>query len=142
MSEAGSNLTGRWDGTYSYPDVPEAGPITPFLATLIDRGGGLTGTIIEAHEFVISTAHSTLIGQRIGRSVHFAKTYHDAGDDYRETVLYYGTLSGDGDVITGEWQIDHWRGPFEMTRELPAQAEAQAEEAAEEAAEEVVEAYI
>ena len=118
MNAAASDLSGRWDGTFSYPDVPEAGPVTPFLATITDTGGVIRGTVIEPHEFVSSTAHSSLLGQRIGRSVHFAKTYHAAGDDYRETVLYFGSVCDKGEVISGEWQIEHWRGPFEMVREL------------------------
>ena len=121
----GINLTGGWDGTFTYPDVPEAGPTTPFLATITDRGGVIEGTIIEPHEFESGTAHATLVGQRIGRSVHFAKDYHGAGWEYRETVLYYGTLSEDGDTITGEWQIEHWRGGFEMTRQSRVDAEAE-----------------
>lgn len=125
------DLTGSWDGTFSYPDVPEAGPVTPFLAKLVDRGGALSGTIIEPHEYRDGTAHSQIVGQRIGRSVHFAKDYHDAGWHYAETVLYYGRLSEDGDTITGEWQIEHWRGPFEMTREPSVDAEVEAEETVE-----------
>lgn len=113
-------LTGRWDGVFSYPEVPEAGPITPFVAELAERSGVVEGKVIEPHEFQDSTAHATMLGQRIGRSIHFAKSYHGAGEEYRETVLYYGSLSDDGDTITGEWQIEHWRGPFEMTRELSA----------------------
>jgi len=124
-----NDLSGRWDGTFSYPDVPEAGPITPFLATIQDRGGVINGSVIEPHEWREGTAHSVIVGQCIGQSVHFAKDYHGAGEEYRETVLYFGTLSEDGDTITGEWQIGHWRGPFEMTRD--ANAEPVVEEALE-----------
>ena len=122
-----TNLTGSWDGTFSYPDVPEAGPITPFLAKISDNGGVIRGTVIEPHEFQPGSAHSNILGQRIGRSVHFAKDYHSAGEFYRETVLYFGTVSSEGDLITGEWQIEHWRGPFEMRRELTADAHAERE---------------
>ncbi|AWW75474.1 hypothetical protein CD351_13640 [Erythrobacter sp. KY5] len=115
------NLTGEWDGTFAYPDVPEAGPVTPFLARLSEAGGVLTGSVIEPNEFAEGTVRATVCGSRIGKSVHFAKTYHGAGWEYRQTVLYYGRLNDDGTRIAGEWQIDHWRGPFEMTRDpLPA----------------------
>ncbi|MHA7819671.1 MAG: hypothetical protein ACX930_08515 [Erythrobacter sp.] len=117
---ANQELSGGWDGTFYYPDVPEAGPATPFLARITDRGGALTGTVIEPNEFREGTAHATLVGQRVGRSVHFAKDYHDAGWEYAETVLYNGTLNEDGDTITGEWSIDHWRGTFEMSRQSVA----------------------
>ncbi len=119
-----SDLTGRWDGTFGYPDVPEAGPITPFLAQITDNGGIIKGTVMEPNEWHPGTAHSVITGQRIGRAVHFAKDYRGAGDEYCKTVLYYGTMSADSETITGEWQIGHWRGPFEMTRELSAEPEA------------------
>ena len=127
----GRSLSGSWDGIFTYPDVPEAGPVTPFLAKLTEEGGVLKGTIIEPHEFQSGTVHASLLGQRIGRSVHFAKDYHDAGWEYRETVLYFGSVSEDGDTITGEWQIDHWRGGFEMVRQREATAPAESEIAAE-----------
>ncbi len=130
MSGNCSDMTGRWDGTFSYPDVPEAGPITPFVVTLRDCNGVLKGTVMEPNEFRSGTAHATLIGQRVGRSVHFAKTYSGAGEEYVETVLYYGELSADGECVSGEWRIDHWRGPFEMTRELSADVGIEAEVAA------------
>lgn len=130
MSKGSSDMTGRWDGTFSYPDVPEAGPITPFIVTLRDCAGLLKGSAMEPNEYRAGTAHATLIGQRIGRSVHFAKTYHGAGDEYGETVLYYGALSDDGENVSGEWRIDHWRGPFEMTRELSVVTDVKAESGA------------
>lgn len=121
------DLSGGWDGTFFYPDVPEAGPVTPFLATITDRGGALSGTVIEPHEYRDGTAHATLVGQRIGRSVHFAKDYHDAGWEYSRTVVYDGTLSDDGEMITGEWSIEHWRGAFEMTRQSAADQDVEVE---------------
>ncbi len=110
------NISGQWDGTFAYPDVPEAGPITPFLANIQDIGGSITGTTIEPHEYREGTAQATLAGNRHGNSIHFTKTYHGAGFEYREAVIYIGTLCEEGDLITGEWSIEHWRGPFEMVR--------------------------
>ncbi|EAQ27734.1 hypothetical protein NAP1_09077 [Erythrobacter sp. NAP1] len=125
------NLSGEWDGTFAYPDVPEAGPVTPFLARLSEAGGVLSGSVIEPHEFAEGTAEATISGTRIGKAVHFAKTYHGAGWEYRQTVLYYGTLNDDGTRIAGEWRIDHWRGPFEMTRDPPPAVEVSVSEEAE-----------
>lgn len=108
MAGGQHDLSGTWDGTFDYPDVPEAGPITPFLATIAERAGVLKGTVIEPHEYDPgTTAHAVILGQRIGRNVHFAKDYQNAGEDYRETVLYHGLLSEDGDLISGEWSIGH-----------------------------------
>ena len=131
MSRQNLDLTGTWDGEFEYPTVPEAGPKTPFLATLSERGGVLSGSIIEPHEVDGSTAHSTILGQRIGRNVHFAKDYSGAGRLYRETVFYDGVLSEDGETITGTWRIEHWRGPFSMTRSNAAGAKVATEETAE-----------
>ena len=130
MSAALLDLSGAWDGVFSYPDLPEAGPTTPFLATITDRGGVIEGRVIEPHEYVEGTAHARILGHRIGQQVHFAKDYRGAGWAYAETVHYWGTLSEDGTRITGEWQIEHWRGPFEMTRDLPPGCEAESEVAA------------
>lgn len=130
MGAGSHDLTGKWDGVFSYPNVPEAGPTTPFLATISDMGGVIKGEVIEPHETGGGTAHSTILGQRIGTSVHFSKNYHDAGWEYQATVEYFGTLSDDGDTIVGEWRIKHWRGPFEMVRETT-----RSEEVADEAME-------
>ena len=127
MGGVSKNLSGAWDGTFYYPEVPEAGPVTPFLATIIDRGGALSGTVIEPHEFRDGTAHATIVGQRIGSAVHFSKSYHDAGWEYAQTVLYDGAISEDGESIAGEWHIDHWRGSFEMTRQSSVDAEVEVE---------------
>lgn len=116
MSQAGSNLTGAWDGIYFYKDFPEAGPDTPFLATIIETNGTLTGTVIEPHEFTQETIMATIIGHRSGALVTFAKDYEGDDEDYQETVQYRGTLSPDCEMIVGEWNIGHWSGPFEMTR--------------------------
>lgn len=119
MASIALELTGTWDGVFHYPEVPEAGPTTPFLATLTERGGVIEGRVVEPHEYADTTAEACVLGTRIGRAVHFAKDYSGAGWEYDETVLYFGTLSEDGTTISGEWQIEHWRGPFEMTRDLP-----------------------
>ena len=131
MSGAQIDLSGKWDGVFSYPDVPEAGPTTPFLASIVDNAGVIKGEVIEPHEYGGHTAHSTILGQRIGASVHFSKTYHDAGWEYEQVVEYFGTLSDGGDTITGEWRIDHFCGPFEMTRERAVEALAEPREEAE-----------
>ncbi|WP_299193780.1 hypothetical protein [uncultured Erythrobacter sp.] len=121
MASGNPNMTGQWDGVYYYPDVPEAGPTTPFLATLTEDALVVKGEVIEPNEFHPGTARATVLGLRIGRSVHWEKTYHDAGEEYCATVLYFGTLSEDCDTVTGEWSIEHWGGPFEMVRASAAQ---------------------
>lgn len=123
------DLSGKWDGVFAYPDVPHAGPVTPFLAEIIEKGGRITGTIIEPNEFRPCSAHASLEGVRAGSSVDFLKTYLAAGEEYEEPVAYAGQLSDDGNVITGHWIMQDWSGPFEMVRQENAPAIAQAQTA-------------
>ena len=110
-------MSGKWDGTFAYPDVPDAGPATPFLAQITEAEGRFEGRIIEPHEFRDGTAHSSVQGVRAGRSIDFTKSYHDAGWEYGEPVAYAGQMSEDGNTITGHWLMQEWAGTFEMTRQ-------------------------
>ncbi len=112
------DISGKWDGVFAYPDVPDAGPVTPFVAEIVERDGRISGTILEPHEFRSGTAHASLEGVRAGRTVDFLKTYHAAGAEYEEPVAYAGSLSADGNIITGHWMMSDWSGPFEMVRQL------------------------
>jgi len=123
---APADLSGKWDGVYAYPAVPGAGPTMPFLAEIVDTGGRITGTIIEPHEFRGGTAHSSLEGVHAGSTVDFLKTYHAAGEEYDEPVAYAGTLSADGNVITGHWMLSEWSGSFEMVRQSEATSASEA----------------
>ena len=122
------DLTGMWDGVYSYPAVPHAGPTTPFLADITEVGGQISGTIIEPNEFRHGTANATMIGLRVGNLVDFLKTYHGAGEEYDESVAYAGQLSDDGTLITGHWMMQEWSGPFQMVRQAEVKALAEARE--------------
>lgn len=120
MTKDSLDLTGTWDGVFFYQDVPDAGPTTPFLAIINETSGAFSGTVIEPHEFVEGTISATIHGHRQDRKVAFSKDYETEDEDYQATVQYAGTLSEDGDMISGEWSIDHWTGTFEMTRSLGA----------------------
>jgi hypothetical protein len=114
-SDGGQNLTGVWDGLYSYPDTQT--PV-PFVATLLDSGGFLGGT---AHEQGPGRGSalllSTLSGHRAGHVVAFRKTYAlGSGPEY-DTVDYSGAANADGTLIEGDWTIPgHLSGRFVMTR--------------------------
>lgn len=123
MNASNLDLTGTWDGIFFYNDLPEAGPDTPFFATITETLGAFTGTIIEPHEFTKATITASIIGHRSGHNVQFSKDYENPDEDYLETVQYAGTLSSDGDLIAGKWSIGNWTGRFEMTR-TPSVAEA------------------
>ena len=110
------DLSGRWDGIYNYPrELPPTG----FVAVLADHAGTLTGEIEEISRDVRTQgiALAAMIeGERIGSSVRFTKRY----DDLRRAhyaIRYDGTLTAEGDEITGEWTIPGvWSGSFIMVR--------------------------
>ncbi|WP_298335033.1 hypothetical protein [uncultured Erythrobacter sp.] len=116
MTDRSLDITGSWDGIYFYKDVPDAGPATPFLATINETNGAFTGTVIEPHELIERTVHATIHGHRQSCIVTFSKDYETVDEIYQETVQYRGTLSEDGEAIVGEWAIEHWKGRFEMNR--------------------------
>lgn len=116
MTSPNSNLTGKWSGEFAYP--VHAGPVTPFLASLQDLNGRVSGSIIEPDIVSGGVIEASLVGARDGSSVDFTKTYPaNAAPDYVQPVDYVGTLSSDGTVIRGVWSLLDWDGTFEMRRE-------------------------
>ena len=124
------DLTGTWHGTYTYP--ANAGPPTPFLATIEDSGGAFTGTIIEPDAFYgQGTIRAAIAGHRAGASVDFVKSYAAGTHGYENPVDYVGQISADGLVVSGVWSLLDFDGTFEMERDAPAEEQAGAlEEAA------------
>jgi hypothetical protein len=108
-----TNLSGRWAGAYSYPDMFEA---VTFEASLVDVDGSLVGETTEPPlpwDFG-DRAHALLSGQRSGLAVQLTKVYDTLDDD---PVLYEGTIDESGDEIHGRWTIvGEWSGPFVMKR--------------------------
>jgi hypothetical protein len=116
MGERRVNLSGLWLGRYSYPNG--LGPTTPFLASLQDHDGALSGTIVEPNTIGASSEQlgAILSGSRSGSSVDFTKVY-DAESDAAHAVDYVGKLSADGNTISGVWSLEAFDGTFEMFRE-------------------------
>ncbi len=110
------NLTGAWNGLFSYPSAIAP---TPFTATLTDTGGWLTGTTEElaiAGDAQGKTITATLQGRRTGRSITFLKTYDGMPSGY-DMVHYAGDLNHDGTEIEGSWTVPgNWSGKFLMIR--------------------------
>ena len=112
-----SNLSGRWEGEYTYPNGVL--PVTPFLAVLVDRNGHLSGSVVEPNTIAVGTLEARLAGTRDGVGVDFTKTYPAcSGPDYANPVDYVGTISDEGNVIRGRWSILDIDGSFEMRREV------------------------
>jgi len=110
------NLTGIWNGLYSYAD----GRSTPFVATLIEAGASLTGTTHEASTLAENpgaTLFASVVGSRRDSAVNFTKTYEHPGPLHRSPIIYEGALNGDGTEIEGRWTIIKvWSGKFLMIR--------------------------
>ena len=115
MTEKALDVTGQWDGQFSYPHVL---PPEFFFASLFEAAGGLGGTVTErcvASGQGETCFVSTIRGVRHGASVRFTKTYEGGGRQH--AVLYTGALNADGSEIEGEWRIaGSWSGRFLMLR--------------------------
>ena len=120
------NLTGKWDGTYRYPQ--DVLPITPFVAEISESAGVFSGTIMEPDLYASAPAHAVLDGHRSGRSVDFTKSYPARQEGYENPVDYVGELSDNGQIITGVWSLLDMNGTFEMHREAQAESPVEIEE--------------
>ncbi len=73
-----NNLTGIWQGLYSYPRA--FAPVS-FTATLLESGSWLSGSIHEVAEDetgVQVEVYATLLGTRADQDIDFTKTYDGA----------------------------------------------------------------
>ncbi|HEX3808259.1 MAG TPA: hypothetical protein VHW02_01060 [Rhizomicrobium sp.] len=97
---ASQNLTGVWQGLYTYHSRNLR---VLFGATLIESGDWLSGSTHELstrQDYLNHTLFATLLGQRQGSAVIFTKTYETAIPGYKK-VEYEGILSGDFTEIEG-----------------------------------------
>lgn len=109
------DLSGQWDGQFIYP--AGTGPLTPFLASIQQRGASFTGTIIEPDlYFPGASTEATIVGVISGDAVDFTKTYRKASQGYENPVDYVGQISDNGERITGVWSLLEYNGHFEMVR--------------------------
>ncbi len=130
QGEREKSLTGVWHGTYSYTTYPQM-PESHFVATLIDSGTTLSGTIHEVMNHYrggFDTVNAIVTGSHDGNAVLFLKSY-DGTAGLSHTVHYSGSVSWDRLEIEGNWHIPsprgHFRGRFLMIRrrgqtEMPA----------------------
>jgi len=125
-----NSLTGVWDGTFIQPGV---GAVT-FLATLIEAGGALSGSVTEPCMMPgcpRSEHNAQLAGSRSGSAVSFVKRYEPPGYGY-DSVTYEGSVNADATEIDGRWRIPGISGTFLMIRSgKPAEAVAADEQVKE-----------
>ncbi|CAN5321626.1 hypothetical protein BH11PSE2_BH11PSE2_01060 [soil metagenome] len=97
------NLTGVWQGLYTYPWGDEEG----FVATLIHTGGTISGSTHEKDGLGMATSpvlYALVEGHCEAEMVTFRKTYDGTGG-WTHSVFYDGALSSDGAEIEGRWHI-------------------------------------
>ena len=111
-----NNLTGVWQGLFSYPSMYRA---AGFTATLIESGSRLTGSTTEiavGGPRVGMAVSAFLSGRRTGSHVAFTKQY-EGPELPNHAVEYEGTLAEDFMEIDGRWFIPgSWAGRFLMIR--------------------------
>jgi hypothetical protein len=115
MTEATTNLTGVWQGLYSYPAA--VAPV-PFTATVLESGAWVSGAVHEVayDEYGVAEVFSTLLGKRAGARLTFTKTY-DGAAGWEHDVFYAGKLSVDGSEVEGTWTLPgEFSGRFLMIR--------------------------
>ena len=124
------SLTGVWDGTYTQPGVG----IVTFLATLIESGGALGGSVTEPCAMPscpLSTHNASITGHRSGSTVSFIKRYEPPGYGYN-TVSYEGTVNAEATEIDGRWRLPGMSGTFLMVRATRAAETSTTEQQAKE----------
>ena len=110
------NLTGVWQGLFSYPRMYRA---ASFTATLIEAGRTVTGSTAEIavggpRDGMAVAAF--LSGRRTGSRVVFTKQY-EGPEPPNHAVEYEGVLAEEGMEIDGRWFIPgSWAGRFLMIR--------------------------
>ncbi|MBE9032808.1 hypothetical protein IQ266_24025 [filamentous cyanobacterium LEGE 11480] len=88
-----TDLSGTWLGTYWHNGEP-----TRFEATLVQGGNGLSGRMQDDGPL----GEAQVVGDIVGRKVSFSKTYIGAQS---HSIDYAGTISEEGDSISGSWII-------------------------------------
>lgn len=109
------DVTGIWDGIFSYP---RAMPPNRFTADLREEDGRIVGETREPSDSPDDEAnelHALVEGARSGSEVSFTKFY----DSQRRLtpIVYHGAIDTDGNEISGRWTSKNdWSGTFLMTR--------------------------
>lgn len=117
-----SDLSGEWDGRFSYPGG--RGPETPFRARIDQADQRFTGTIEEPDLYLSGgSALATIVGISSAGSVDFTKTYRRAAQGYENPVDYVGQVSADGMRVAGVWSLLDMNGQFEMVRRAKVKRE-------------------
>ena len=107
-------LTGDWRGYYNY--LGGTGFTSSFTARIEDECTQLRGEKIEPDRGGGSAPmRASIVGARDSNTVKFTAFGTPHSVEFN-SVDYVGTLSEDGNTISGMWAFQIFDGPFEMHR--------------------------
>ena len=113
------NVSGFWTGEYTYSQLNDS-PV-PFQVELKQVAALVEDTTTEQNTFDEQAGQiliAELFGKVSGNHISFTKIYSNSPMG-RDKVLYSGTVSEDGNIITGQWKIfSFWNGTFRMTKAI------------------------
>jgi hypothetical protein len=114
-------LSGRWTGTFDYPEGATQPPVN-FTLILVHKGGGLAGFLREVKTFGEGNdpwLHAGVKGSfdQAQDTLKFTKSY-DGTAKVDHDVLYDGRVSKSRDAVKGRWEIpDVWGADFVMRKQ-------------------------
>jgi hypothetical protein len=109
------NLTGLWQGQFSYPIAMQPEFFTANLLETPDLLGGSIQETIRHGKNAGRLFYASVHGRRDGRAVQFIKQYETP--PRRHQVRYEGVVNADATEIEGSWTIPaSWSGRFLMIR--------------------------
>lgn len=103
VSGRAATIAGGWLGTYHYGAETRQQSVR-FEATFaesLEGRGRFTGTILDDEP----PGEADVNGTQTGRAVLFAKVYRPDSAYDAPPIAYEGTLSEDGDRVTGTWSL-------------------------------------
>lgn len=113
-------LSGRWEGTYSYPEGVPVEPVK-FDLIMVHEEAKVEGTIKEPNTFgprnLEPWLHADFKGtfdEKTGK-LTYTKTY-DGTAGVSHDVEYIGTVSKDGQTVEGKWTLPGLSGTFTLKR--------------------------
>jgi len=89
-----ANISGTWLGTYW-----QQGYQTRFEATFVQNGNAIYGNILDNGEL----GEATIQGEVVGRNISFVKSY--VSNPKLASVNYKGTITEDGNSMSGQWDF-------------------------------------
>lgn len=110
-------IAGTWTGMYFFQDGRPPVRLTVTLSQSATNAG-VWGHSVEPNTFNKKGGElkANLRGHLVENYISFIKTY-DGSNGYSHSVLYSGTVSANGNTISGKWSLKKLVGNFELSRQ-------------------------